>query len=300
MLRILKNKLKRLFHGLRRWSFRRRSNTTVAVRTFGKSDSTPSENGSAVIPPALRVATFNAALFSMAPAVPRSAKSASFDFGAEDVTKPKQAQDYTHLRSNSMDSRPKGILKQSSLRLNSMNGPENDLFGQHNSSKSKLRVSINLPDNEISLKKSGQLSFLEYEKESWRMSTRSRGKAAVKSGARNGSNGEIYTSRRTILEVLREVEADVLALQGVKAEEEKGMKPLSDLAAGLGMNYVFAESWAPEYGNAILSRWPIKSWKAQKIFDDSDFRFFNSLPLLPHIALHNSSHKLKISDAGMS
>jgi hypothetical protein len=59
----------------------------------------------------------------------------------------------------------------------------------------------------------------------------------------------------------------------VKAEEENGMKPLSDLAAALGMNYVFAESWAPEYGNAVLSKWPIKRWNANKIFDQTDIRF---------------------------
>jgi len=52
--------------------------------------------------------------------------------------------------------------------------------------------------------------------------------------------------RKTVLEVLREVNADVLGLQDVKAEEENGMKPLSDLARALGMNYVFAESWAPQ------------------------------------------------------
>lgn len=43
------------------------------------------------------------------------------------------------------------------------------------------------------------------------------------------------------------------------------------------MNYVFAESWTPEYGNSILSKWPIKKWKVQKIYDDKDFRFFNNL-----------------------
>lgn len=72
--------------------------------------------------------------------------------------------------------------------------------------------------------------------------------------------------------MLREVGADIIGLQNVKAEEEKGMRPLSDLAAGLGMKYVFAESWAPEYGNAVLSRFPIKQWKVQKVFDESDFR----------------------------
>jgi endonuclease/exonuclease/phosphatase family metal-dependent hydrolase len=83
---------------------------------------------------------------------------------------------------------------------------------------------------------------------------------------------EKFSSSRSILEVLREIDADVVALQDVKAEEEKCMKPLSDLAAALGMKYVFAESWAPEYGNAILSKWPIKKWKVQKIADDDDFR----------------------------
>ena len=79
---------------------------------------------------------------------------------------------------------------------------------------------------------------------------------------------------RSVLDVLKEVDADIWALQDVKAEEEKGMKPLSDLAFGLGMNYVFAESWAPEYGNAILSKWPIKRSKVQKICDEQDFRYY--------------------------
>lgn len=85
-------------------------------------------------------------------------------------------------------------------------------------------------------------------------------------------NGESYRCSRTVVEVLRELDADILALQDVKAVEEKEMRPLSDLADALGMKYVFAESWAPEYGNAVLSRWPIKRWKVEKIFDDTDFR----------------------------
>jgi hypothetical protein len=36
---------------------------------------------------------------------------------------------------------------------------------------------------------------------------------------------------------------------------------------------VFAESWAPEYGNAVLSRWPITRWKALRVADNSDFRY---------------------------
>ena len=88
----------------------------------------------------------------------------------------------------------------------------------------------------------------------------------------NGIIGETYKSSRTVLEVLKELDAGIQALQDVKAEEEIAMKPVSDLAGALGMNYVSAESWASEYGNAILSRWPIKQWKVQKIFDDSELR----------------------------
>lgn len=75
-----------------------------------------------------------------------------------------------------------------------------------------------------------------------------------------------------MVEVLRELNADVLGLQDVKAEEENGMKPLSDLAGALGMHYVFAESWAPQYGNAVFSKWPIKRCTVQKVFDHTDFR----------------------------
>uniref|UniRef100_J3LNY9 Terpene synthase N-terminal domain-containing protein n=1 Tax=Oryza brachyantha TaxID=4533 RepID=J3LNY9_ORYBR len=64
----------------------------------------------------------------------------------------------------------------------------------------------------------------------------------------------------------------MVALQNVRAEEGRGMRPLSELAERLGMRYVFAESWAPEYGNAVLSRWPIKRWKAHRLADHFDFR----------------------------
>lgn len=87
-----------------------------------------------------------------------------------------------------------------------------------------------------------------------------------------GGERKVVGFKRAVVDVLRELDADILALQDVKAEEEREMKPLSDLAAALGMHYVFAESWAPEYGNAVLSKWPIKSSNVQKIFDDTDFR----------------------------
>ncbi|KAK8966298.1 hypothetical protein KSP40_PGU011339 [Platanthera guangdongensis] len=38
------------------------------------------------------------------------------------------------------------------------------------------------------------------------------------------------------------------------------------------MKYAFAESWAPDFGNAILSKWPIKQSRVQKICNHDDFR----------------------------
>lgn len=197
---------------------------------------------------------------------------------------------HINFRAKSAVDRPKSILKQSPLHPSSMSNLENQKT-QQKFVKSKLRVSINLPDNEISLLKSRQLSFAEGREADVSYSSSSpsssgnkngvlRGKGPLRPsisfptniGNGGGDNGDYYRSHRTVLEVLRELDADILALQDVKAEEEMEMKPLSDLAAALGMNYVFAESWAPEYGNAILSKWPIKRSKVEKIFDDTDFR----------------------------
>ncbi|GFZ04693.1 DNAse I-like superfamily protein [Actinidia rufa] len=232
------------------------------------TNKTPIPNGSATVHPngakpenPIRIATFNAAQFSMAPVVPQNQKnSPSFD-GIEDFS-----------RAKSVNDRPKSILKQSPLHLNWVNSLE-ILSKQQKFAKSKLRVSINLPDNEISLNRSGRLRISEDEIEA-SSSRIGKGKAQLRLASSNGFvDGERFgNSSRTVVEVLRELNADILGLQDVKAEEEKGMKPLSDLADALGMNYVFAESWAPEYGNAILSKWPIKKWKVQKIYDDTDFR----------------------------
>lgn len=168
----------------------------------------------------------------MAPAVPYAQKSSQRNLDS-------------NLRAKSGNDRPKSILKQS---------PFGDQSLSKSKAKPKQRVSINLPDNEISLLRNRQASFSEYEME------------------KENPCCSSYRCSRTALEVLRELDADILALQDVKAEEEKGMSPLSDLADALGMNYVFADSWAPEYGNAVLSRWPIKRWKVDKIFDHTDFR----------------------------
>lgn len=299
MLKLLNKKFRRLYYRLR-WPVRCRSEPKVVVKKFGKSSSKSqndaknelSLNGSATVHPnsqivglksekSVRIATFSAALFSMAPAVPKSERSSNFDHENEDFTKSRKSVE-VNLRAKSVNDRPKSILKQSPLHSNSMNGTEN-LSKQQKFAKSKLRVSINLPDNEISLLRSRQLSFREEEKNESTNSTINRilrGKAPLRSTVsfptnyqENGAvSRESYRNTRTVLEVLRELDADILALQDVKAEEENAMKPLSDLAAALGMNYVFAESWAPEYGNAVLSKWPIKRWKVQKIFDDTDFR----------------------------
>lgn len=286
MLKVLNKRLRRLYCRLR-WPVRCRPGPKVIVKKFRKSsyksqNDSKNElplNGSATVHPnartvdlksekSIRVATFNAALFSMAPAVPKSEKPSNFDHENEDFNR-------INLRAKSVIDRPKSILKQSPLHSSSVNGTEN-LSKQQKFAKSKLRVSINLPDNEISLLRNRQLSFREEDKDEPSSSAVRRilrGKAPLKSSVSFPTSSIASVgSTRTVLEVLRELDADLLALQDVKAEEENSMKPLSDLAAALGMNYVFAESWAPEYGNAVLSKWPIKRWKVQKIFDDTDFR----------------------------
>ncbi|XP_071730431.1 uncharacterized protein [Rutidosis leptorrhynchoides] len=172
-------------------------------------------------PDRIRVASFNVAMFSLAPAVAKS------DGHWVDGVR---GQENGELKS---------ILKNSPLHSGS-NGNENFV----------KKVLINLPENEISMAQNRVLrSPICFPLIGW-----------------------IEDGSRSIFDVLREVDADVLALQDVKAEEENEMKPLSDLAFALGMNYAFAESWAPEYGNAILSKWPIKSSKVQKIYDEHDFR----------------------------
>ncbi|VAH27355.1 unnamed protein product [Triticum turgidum subsp. durum] len=184
-------------------------------------------------PVTIRVATFNAALFSMAPAV-----AAVPEAGAErEAARRSGAGTGTGGRP-----RPKGILKAQASLLSR--------------APSKARVSINLQDNEISLDRSGRLVG----------SPRARKPHQVIAGGLDASR------RRSVEEVLRETGADIIGLQNVRAEEERGMRPLSELAGALGMRYVFAESWAPEYGNAVLSRWPIKRWKALRVADQSDFR----------------------------
>ncbi|KAK1426682.1 hypothetical protein QVD17_15360 [Tagetes erecta] len=307
MLNLFNKNLRRLCSKLR-WPVRRRKKPKITIKRLGKSNSrcqdSSNQNGSATIHPnnqlgisksstPIRIATFNAALFSMAPAVPElTKKGQTFDYNKDDDDDYRKVSSdssvsFTNSRSKSMVDRPKSILKQSPLHSSSINSSSSEtLSKQQKFAKSKLRVSINLPDNEISLRRSGQLKFVIDETETdpsvkgsnfKGVSKILKGKGVLRS-QNSFSSRELesqrgdFRSTKTVLEVLRELDADILALQDVKAEEEKDMKPLSDLAAGLGMHYVFAESWAPEYGNAVLSKWPIKRSKVQKIFDDSDFR----------------------------
>ncbi|KAG0476836.1 hypothetical protein HPP92_013677 [Vanilla planifolia] len=238
MLRTAGHRLRRL-----RWPLRGRRKVTGKTHVFtclkfkANDNTAAAGNESLISPegdfshgsvanlsPPIRIATFNGAMFAMAPAVqvPQQFSSPARGDTPED-----------DIRCKSANDRPRSILKQPSM------------------SKPKLRVSINLPDNEI-------------ESRSRRWSS------ADEDG--KGKSPFAKINGRSVLDVLKEVGADIIGLQNVKAEEEKGMRPLADLAAGLGMKFVFAESWAPEYGNAVLSRFPIKQWRTQKICDDTDFR----------------------------
>ncbi|XP_057870584.1 uncharacterized protein LOC131077163 isoform X2 [Cryptomeria japonica] len=273
----------------------------------------------------IRLATFNTALFSMAPALPRTI--------AEQSTL-KDASGERYQYSDKLDAKGKTVIGSSSTKeprsiLKQFPGskvtaddsvlyPMKKLkYGEVSGSKSRLRVTINLPENEISLSRlrhSRSVVSQDPSSSHHGMIRRSNSVEDLKTHlssvtslvdfpypARHSisSSREIYevssprpyetsNRNRNILEVLKEVDADLVALQEVKAEEEKGMKPLSELAEALGMKYVFAESWAPQYGNAILSKWPIKRWNVQKIVDDSDFR--NVLKVVVDVPLVGELH----------
>ncbi|XP_015888375.3 uncharacterized protein LOC107423347 [Ziziphus jujuba] len=287
MLSFVRRKLKHFCSRIRRL-LRRRKRPKIIIKRFGKLNSEVQRKGEpgngrngqlgyALSEKPIRIATFNVAMFTLAPAISKAEQSSSFNHENGDYL----------LKSPAISDRPKSILKQSPLRT-TLTGPPEYLSKTKNHSRSNLKVSINLPDNEISLAHSKLLAFVEDEKQSSsnmitsRVPVRSpvcfpstmRSPVCFPSMMTNywtWSDESLKTSR-SILEVLREVDADILALQDVKAKEEREMKPLSDLASALGMKYVFAESWAPEFGNAILSKWPIKRWKVQKIANNDDFR----------------------------
>ncbi|KAE9611508.1 hypothetical protein Lal_00011538 [Lupinus albus] len=283
MLKLLNKNLRHFFSHLR-WPIRKtNSKCKVTIKKLGHhrtkphndpdAKHEPNANLSSSVHPntqlgvskvnkPIRIATFNAALhYVTLPTVEKKAATFNDENG---VAMKNRTPFDLNSRSKSSNTRPKSILKQSSMYPSRPNTLRK--FG-----KSEVRVSINLPDNEISLRRKRQLSFSESEKEGyWR------GKEDVmmrQCASFSGISGSVVNERsgRTVVEVLRELDADILGLQDVKAEEENEMKPLSELAEALGMNYVFAESWAPQYGNAVLSRWPIKRWTTHKV-DHTDFR----------------------------
>jgi len=282
MFSVIRRKL-RHFYSRILWLLWKRPRCKVVIKRFrklnfkghqlSKNKSRSDSNGLLVESESgrpIRIATFNVAMFSLAPAVS--------EFDEWVVSNHEHGSKKKNLRKGDF---PKSILKQSPLHA-SLNKAQS-LSDSNILPRSNLKVSINLPENEISLANSRLVASMERkEGTSDRMMGNVSGRHQVPARSpvcfpfvMNYCEGsERFTSSRSILEVLREIDADVMALQDVKAEEEKNMKPLSDLAAALGMKYVFAESWAPEYGNAILSKWPIKKWKVQKIADDNDFRCF--------------------------
>ncbi|XVE82000.1 hypothetical protein DITRI_Ditri15bG0111900 [Diplodiscus trichospermus] len=287
MLGILRRKFWQVCSRIR-WLIRKRPRPKVIIRRLGRLNSKVRRNGDlgsrnpsfrlygnlgfSNPKRPIRIATFNVAMFSLAPAISEAEEAGLFGYGDEDYKGLKSPFEF-NLQTRSPNCYPKSILKQSPLH-NSHSSPKQ-------LSRSKMKVSINLPDNEISLAQSKLFSFVEDVKEGSSDMTTSRinrshvimrSPVCLPSSMINFWNEGSLKSGRSIAEVLREVDADILALQDVKAQEEKGMKPLSDLTSALGMKYVFAESWAPEYGNAILSKWPIKRWTVQKIADDDDFR----------------------------
>ncbi|KAK8661653.1 hypothetical protein V6N13_091249 [Hibiscus sabdariffa] len=285
VLRILRRKLWHLCSRVR-WLMRKQPRPKVIIRRFGRLNSkvcrkrdVEAKNSNIDLygnlgfcnpKRPIRIATFNVAMFSLAPAISEADEAGLFSYGDDYIGL--NAPFESDIHNKSPNHYPRSILKQS---------PLHNSHKQNKLPRSNLKVSINLPDNEISLAQSKFLSFIEdvNEGSSDTITGRTnRGNVIMRSPVCLPSNMIKFWNEggskngRSIAEVLRELNADVLALQDVKANEEKGMKPLSDLASALKMKYVFAESWAPEYGNAILSKWPIKRWTVQKIADDNDFR----------------------------
>jgi endonuclease/exonuclease/phosphatase family metal-dependent hydrolase len=77
-------------------------------------------------------------------------------------------------------------------------------------------------------------------------------------------NGKLNLER--IAEVIRESKADVVALQEVDRHVPRSGKvdQLAELAKVLGMHGIFGRNIdldGGEYGNAVLSRWPISDWQ---------------------------------------
>ncbi|XP_006650104.3 uncharacterized protein LOC102718065 [Oryza brachyantha] len=271
----------------------------VVIRRFGSKDRRRASTSGGGTPPAagaaapvtIRVATFNAAMFSMAPAVPPSAHDDDDDDG-EGCSTWRRGTSTTH--GGRLARRPKrGILKgQSSSSASTSAAAPPSPGGE----RRRRHVSISVPNDEITPDASARLvtrqqgtsggsgsgrwrsvfgAVWEHQQHYQQRRQRQKQKQAQRQERPTPTptpRSNSAARRRSVAEVLREAGADMVALQNVRAEEGRGMRPLSELAERLGMRYVFAESWAPEYGNAVLSRWPIKRWKAHRLADHFDFR----------------------------
>ncbi|KAG8097395.1 hypothetical protein GUJ93_ZPchr0013g33866 [Zizania palustris] len=249
MASTVKRVLRRFLDGLRSLLPRcsKAPRVVVTHRSAGGKErsATPAAGPAATV--TIRVATFNAAMFSMAPAVPPPPPPRAHDeVGCSWRSSPASG--------SALARRPKkGILK---ARCPAPASPAGNR---------RRRVSINLPDDATTSQRSGTHPM------TMPSTINGGGGGSWKGKSVAGAVCE-KQQRRSVAEVLREVGADMVAMHNVRADEERGMRPLSELAEVLGMRYVFAESWAPEYGNAVLSRWPIKRWKAHRLADHSDFR----------------------------
>ncbi|CAN6319912.1 unnamed protein product [Urochloa humidicola] len=261
----VKDALQRLIDGLRSMPPRRRPGRRVSskgprvvvIPQPAAAPAPPQATAASTAPVTIRVATFNAAMFSMAPAVPPAANDDDDDQYPRSTAA--VAVGAGRRRQRQRQQPKKGILK-------AHQGPASPVKQQH------LRVSINLQDGEITASERGRNGGASSSNGGGGGAWKGKAVAAAAEGVIPEWKRSSSRRARSVAEVLREVGADIVGVQNVRAEEGRGMRPLADLDEGLGMRYVFAESWAPEYGNAVLSRWPIKRWKAQRVADQSDFR----------------------------
>uniref|UniRef100_A0A0D9VU89 Endonuclease/exonuclease/phosphatase domain-containing protein n=1 Tax=Leersia perrieri TaxID=77586 RepID=A0A0D9VU89_9ORYZ len=286
--------------------------------TSGAGAPPPLDSAATAVPVTIRVATFNAAMFSTAPAAVLPSPSATdHDDTDADATTTANAdydgdgEGYSRRRGRRAPANPpiptrrpkKGILKPAA----SATAPPPTPASPHGERRRLRRhVSISLPnDNDINdeMTTSATARLVTRQPPAtttttttgsgrWRsvfgavwehqhnyqrqrqqkLKQKQQKQEEIKREAEATTSSWRGRRRTSVEEVVRETGADVVALQNVRAEEGRGMRPLSELAEGLGMRYVFAESWAPEYGNAVLSRWPIKRWRACRLADPSDFR----------------------------
>ncbi|CAI9277085.1 unnamed protein product [Lactuca saligna] len=228
----------------------------------------------------IRIATFNVALFSMALVVSElTEKTSSFDYGEDKQDYSSKVPSncsvsYTNSRSKSMIDRPKSILKQSPLHSSSSMSSSETVSKQQKFAESKLIVSINLPDNEISLKRSRHLSFAIDETEEGPSSKNINSKCISRILKRKGvlrsqnsfyskesenQRGKCYRSTKTFLEVLKELDADILALQ----DSSSNLGPL--ISCDLGFKIPISLPSILRWRNKRRKRWQNLKWMTDRL-----------------------------------